>query len=158
MSKKLIHKLIKNSELSTLKINLDTLQLNLLSFDDPSLIVMAMEIYLNPNKLGHHDFQIEMLIFLSKCGLKLYLPGGGMVLYLWQFYQPNNKKEEAEENARFSGKIMQVIDHLSEHHADQILQKTPTREEIMAHQDISDHLERNQSAIIIQRWFRSKNN
>lgn len=88
--KQQLHLLIKKHDLSGLKQYVDKLQMSLISFDDPSLLLLAIEIYLQPTKLfADKEIQREMIIFLSKCGLKFYVPGGTFILKIYDYWRPD---------------------------------------------------------------------
>lgn len=84
-----IHQFILQSDLIQLKHYLDLLQISILDFDEPSLLLMAIEVYLDPKCLLNQEYQLEMIIFLSKIGLRLLIPGGlQLIEQYWGVTQP----------------------------------------------------------------------
>lgn len=94
-TKNKLHDLIKKSDFSGLKTYIDTLQISILSFDDPSLLLLAIEVYLDPKSvIDDKELQKEIILFLSKCGLKFYFPGGTFILKIYDYWNPEIHTEQ----------------------------------------------------------------
>ena len=111
--KKKLHHFILTSDLSELKKYVDQMQISLLQFDDPSLLMMAIDIYLNPMEILHEDLQLEIVIFLAKCGLGYYVPGGRFFFRIWSYYDYWTDDQE-EENKEFDQKVKLLMKKLLE--------------------------------------------
>jgi len=78
-----IEKLVLSSNLHSLKsyiYKLEQSQEKLLDFDNPSLVLLAIQVYLNPNMITHVEYQLEVITFLIKCGLSLFVPYGSTLM------------------------------------------------------------------------------
>lgn len=154
----IIHNLIVESNLPELKKYIDAFQISLVSFDQPSLLMMAIEIYLNPRCILNNQYQLEMIEFLSKCGLRFYLPGGSLMLGLYEYcYGNQTKEEEMLENIEFQTKLIALVDCLIglNQGSDLILNENPMELKSKGYYTVvSDYITRTQAAIRIQRWWR----
>jgi len=115
--KEKLHQLIRNSDLSSLKKYVDGLQQSLLSFNDPSLILLAIEVFLDPKAIHNEEYQMDIISFLFKIGVKLMLPRGIFFLYLYKFCEKkqNEAKTEAEKVADekyFEERLKKLFDYL----------------------------------------------
>lgn len=98
-TRKELERLIRSSDLPALKSYVNCLahgssiddeeiekyaliQKNLLKFNEPSLVLLAIEVYLDPECIYNTDFQLEVIIFLLKCGLTFFAPNGSSVVYI----------------------------------------------------------------------------
>jgi len=160
MSKQKIHDLITGSDLPELKKYIDAFQISLVSFDEPSLLMMAIEIYLNPSCVMNSEYQLEMIEFLSKCGLRFYLPGGGLMLGLYEYcYGNETQEEEMHENIVFQTKLIALVDCLIglDDGGDLILEENQKELASVGYYSVvSDYISRTQAAVRIQRWWRGE--
>jgi len=84
-NKEYIQYLIKESDypgLSEYVATLESIQENIIHFDNPSLVLLAVELYLDPTHLTNPKYQFEIIVFLLKCGLFIFVPKGNIILYL----------------------------------------------------------------------------
>lgn len=149
--KRKLHEFIHNSDLSGLKTYVDTMQRSLLSFDDPSLLMMAIEVYLDPKCLTNEEFQLEIVTFLSKCGLKFYIPGGSFFMYVFEYCR--SKEDETNDEKEFEVKLVTLFDHLLgyENRTDLLQNAVP---EVTYYQQVTSYLTRHKAAVKIQSWWR----
>tara|TARA_R100001163_G_C5059280_1_gene195957 strand:+ start:1630 stop:2109 length:480 start_codon:yes stop_codon:yes gene_type:complete len=155
MDKQKIHDLIVKSDLPELKKYVDAFQISLVSFDEPSLLMMAISVYLDPGCILNREYQLEMIEFLSKCGLRFYIPGGSFILGLHEYYYGTESKEEKiMENIEFQTKVISLVDCLIglDGGGNIILAENP--KELGGLGVIGDYICRSQAAIRIQRWWR----
>lgn len=148
--KRSLHDYICQSDLIGLKKYVDQMQKSILFFDDPSLLMMAIEIYLNPKCLLNEEFQLEIIVFLSKCGLKFGVPGGKFFLYLFEYCQ---KKEEGDSH-EFEVKLVCLFDHLLGERTEILNYDIP---QTNCYHHVIDYLTRHQAAFRIQRWWKKLN-
>jgi hypothetical protein len=158
MSKQKIHDLVMRSDLVELKKYVDAFQISLVSFDEPSLLMMAIEVYLNPGCVMNQEYQLEMIEFLSKCGLRFYMPGGSLMLGLYEYcYGQESKENEMRENLEFQTKLIALVDCLIDLDGGSDVILTENQKKLNQsgyYSVVSNYIYKTQAAIRIQRWWR----
>lgn len=110
-----LHQIIKDSDLDKLKEYVNSLQTSLLYFDNPSLLMLAVQTYLDPTCIHNEQFQQEIIIFLTKCGLRFYVPYGKIFLYLASFCHTTKSLSTIEKNKQdktFDDKLVELFKRL----------------------------------------------
>ena len=151
--KKYIQKLIKSSDyprLTEYVAQLEGIQENIIKFDDPSLVLLAVELYLDPTHLSNPRYQFEIIIFLLKCGLSLFVPKGTVVIYLLNKAQEWGITDEklydlfkSFIDAGFTNFLVQDLPDLYGYYGSY-------------YESCYDYIYKNQAAIKIQRFWRRK--
>jgi len=120
-----LHQYIHQADLQKLKITVDQIQRSLLHFDDPSLLLLAIEVYLDPLCVINQEYQEQVIIFLCKCGVKVWIPGGNVILYLYNWCVA----KKIHTQANFETKLINLCDLLIDHDQTYILEyRLPTLE------------------------------
>lgn len=148
--KEKLHTYIHSSDLSGLKKYIDQLQRSLLCFDDPSLLMMAIDVYLTPKSIVNRNFQLDMIIFLSKCGLKFSLPGGKIILHFIEYFKANDDSDQEE----FEEKLVTLLDSLLGYHKE--ILKDSLVSDISYYDRLKNYLVQHQAAYVIQNWWRKQ--
>jgi hypothetical protein len=139
-----LHDYIRKADLKGLKDYVDSMQSGLLSFDDPSLLMLAIEVYLDPLEVFNEEYQMEMILFLIKCGVKLWAPGGGVVLYIFNYCYDR----EVHTDEEFEQKLKELFERLFDEKQTHILKEDVPEKSYF--QQLSEYLNRHRSAYRIQ--------
>jgi len=162
--KAMIHDMVKNSDLVGIKEWVDSVQSGLLAFDDPSLVMMAIEVYLDPDcYMTDERFQLEIIEVLLKCGLRYWMGGSSgmsLAMYLWTWWSNKNKEASLEEpseelkNEEVRRKVLKVCQLLLDSGDSRAITDGGKEDSHGWGSDVTEYLFRNQAAIRIQRWWR----
>ena len=90
---------------------------------------------------------MDMIKFLSKCGLKFGVPGGNFFLYIYNFCQ--SKQESGGDEKDFEVKLVTLFDQLER--SELLRMELP---DVDYYGYVSEYLRRHQAAFRIQRWWR----
>lgn len=156
-----LHGLIRTSNLKELKKYVDEMQMSLLDFDDPSLLMLAVEIFLDPEMILRDYYQLEIISFLLKCGLRFGLPGGKLIMYLYEYCQKkiiddsNHVSEEYYER-----KLRELFDYLlvTENQTDLLVWKLDyiEKKKPSVFEKLTTYLKQHCAALKIQLWWKRK--
>lgn len=151
--KKYIRELIKSSDypkLAKYVVYLEDIQENVIHFDDPSLVLLAVELYLDPKHLKNSKYQFEIVVFLLKCGLSLFIPKGNVVLHIL---------DKAHDWGVTDDKLYEVFcTFIDWGFTDFLVPELPDLSEYYGnyYETCYDYIYKNQAAIKIQRFWRGK--
>lgn len=148
--------LIKTSDLCRLTKYikyLDRLQINLIKFNQPSLVKLAIDVYLNPKCMYNLEFQFDIIVLLLKLGLYFFVGKGSAILYVINLAEHYGIDAKVVYNLF---KTMIETKHL------EILSKSLIKDFDNIHSDkyklLYDYLKQHYAAVIIQRnWNKTKN-
>lgn len=145
-----LEKFIKEGNLPELENYVKKLadfQKNILNFNEPSLVLLAVEVYLNPVCMTNIQYQLELIVFLLKCGLSLFVPHGSTAVYIMDLGAKWGVPET---------RILELLGVLVDWDTVVILSERVSESMYPYYQSCGRYLERNWAAFKIQRFWKSK--